>query len=102
MRLSVPPRWFVACSSIAPATVSLSLDALLRSLELEGKVRVGDALGIAPAAGLLTLILCVGGSLLSAMWFTAERDIWTTLNVWVGLTILDVLLTVPGCSVIWS
>ncbi|WP_131989261.1 hypothetical protein [Chthoniobacter flavus] len=97
----MPPKWVFGCFSIAPAVFSLLLDAWLHSAELQGKVRGDPAMGIAPAAGLLTLILCIGGSLPLAIGLTRGGDLWAALNAWIGLAILNLVITVPGCAVIF-
>jgi hypothetical protein len=86
---------------LTPAVTSLGSDAWLHSAELQGKMRGDPAMGIEPAAALLTLLLCVGGSLPLAIGLAGGGDFGDTLNAWVGLAILNLVISVPGCAFIF-
>ncbi len=86
----------------APAVGAMLLDALMRSLELKGKITGDPAMEQRLKRQFFIRPFCMGGSLFPAIWLNARRDRWVTLNYWFGLTLLNIALTVPGCSIIWS
>jgi len=103
MSMPRPADWIVWCSCILPAAFSLALDAWLRALELKGKLG-GNELGEAPEAGLYTLLVCAAGCLLPAIWLTRdeEKKLTVILVRWGSLVIFNVILTIPGCTMLWK
>ena len=102
MKLPTPTGWVLWCSCIAPAAFSLALDSLLRFLELKGRF-IGDPdLGASMNAGYFTLLVCTGGSLFPAIWLNKKEKKSVTLVYWFSLAVLNIVLTVPGCSMLWG
>ena len=90
------------CSFVAPAAIALTLDAILRLLEVKALLKGGPEMGVAPEAGFWTLLICVFGSLVPALWSTKEQSLPVTIVTWGGLAVLNIAVTVPGCSFIWG
>lgn len=100
MKFPRPTGWLLGFSCIAPAIAALMVDAVIRSFELMGAFK-NDPLAAASTAGGWTFWFCVGGSLLSAVWLNRKRSLVVTLIYWGSLTVLNLALTIPGCSFLW-
>lgn len=100
MKFSAPSGWLLGCLCVSPAVAALSLVKVLYVLESKGKIAGEPSMGVAPMAGFFTLMICIGGSLLPAIWLNKKRDRWASLNYWFGLIVLNVIITVPGCAMI--
>ena len=55
-----------------------------------------------PIAGVLTLLLCIAGSLLPAIWLNKKEGLFVTFVYWGSLAVMNIVVTVPGCSFIWG
>ncbi|HSI13473.1 MAG TPA: hypothetical protein VK961_15625 [Chthoniobacter sp.] len=100
MKFSAPSGWILGCLCVSPAAVALCGIKSLYVLEAKGKVTGGPEMGVAPLAGFVTLVICIGGSLFPAIWLNKKREHGATFYYWVGLIILNVIITVPGCAMI--
>ena len=100
MKFFAPSGWVLGCLCVAPAAVALSLVKILNILESKGRITGDPAMGVAPMAGFYTLMVCTGCSVFPAIWLNKKREHGATFYYWVGLTILNVIITVPGCAMI--
>lgn len=80
--------------------MALSLVKVLYVLESQGRITGDPSMGVAPMAGFYTLIVCAACSVFPAIWLNKKRDHGATFYYWIGLIILNVIITVPGCAMI--
>jgi len=101
MKFSRPIGWLLGFSCIAPAVAALVVDAVIRFLERLGAFKT-DEFGGAPVAGVWTLLICIGCSLFPAVWLNRKESLAVTVVYWGSLAILDIAITIPGCSFLWG
>jgi len=90
-------RW-VLC--VAPAALAFVSVAVLHHQDVTGKMKGDPALGVTITAAEMVLLICVLGSAVPALFNTRGESWVVTIVTWGGLAALNVLLMIPGCSVI--
>jgi len=92
--------WLRRILCVAPAALSLGSVAVLHHLDVLGKIHRDPAFGVGPLAAERVLLICVVGSVVPALLNTRGESWAVSIVTWGGLIVLNLLLAVPGCSMI--
>jgi hypothetical protein len=92
--------WLRRILCVAPAALSLGSVAVLHHLDALGKVHRDPGFGVEPIAAEWVILICVLGSVVPAFLNTRGESWAVTIVTWGGLVMLNLLVAVPGCSMI--